>query len=271
MLNMLLHKNLKQKGQTLVIMLMLMVVATFVGITVSTRFVKNLRLVSSADDSSKALSVAEALVERLLLVTSATLEEYISNNSCGDVCALSIADATSQTLTASAVLSFSGNSVNSYTVSLKQTNVQQVSLAGYQSSRTINVCWNGDASVVGSYIYTQSGAVKATPLAYNAVGTSHSDNGFNTSSSSMGYDNCFSVSAANTPQAIRLKTAYDDAEGAVIPEAGYSIPIQGIKIESTGRAGEAVRKVTVIKSKSFVPSYFDYVIYQKSTSEALSN
>jgi hypothetical protein len=57
----------------------------------------------------------------------------------------------------------------------------------------------------------------------------------------------------------------------IVPEAGFTIPVQGIKIVSTGKAGDAQKTVTVIKSTSFTPGYFDYSVYSKSETDALSN
>jgi hypothetical protein len=260
-----------QSGQTLMVMIMLMTIAMFIGISVSSRFIKNIRLISATDNSVKATSIAEALVERILLIPSATLESYISNNNCGTDCALTITDTTGQALTAVATLSFSGNSTSSYAMKIMQDATSQVLLTGYPTGRSINICWNGSNSITGLYVYTQSGITKATPFAYNAASTSHSENGFSPATANLGYANCFSISAAQTPIGLRLKSVYGEIDTYAIPEAGYSIPIQGIQISSVGQAGDALKKVVVIKSKPSAPAMFDYVLYQKSASDTLSN
>ena len=260
-----------EKGQTFVVVMMLMILALTIGITISSRFIKSIRTIVASDNSSRALSVAEAAVERVLLIPSETLETYIDGNSCGSDCFLEILDITGQKLTANVTLSYVGNSNQSYAVTLIEDEISQVTIAGYQSDRSVNVCWNGEASVVGYYLYSQAGVIKATPLAYNAVLTLHNDNGFSSSAASLGYANCFSIVASQTPLALRLRSMYARADAQVIPEAGYTIPVQGIKIVSVGKAGDAVRKVTVIKSTAFAPSFFDYAVYQKSWTDSLSN
>jgi len=52
------HKN--EKGQTLVIVVSVMVVALAVGMSLSTRYFKGLKSVVQTDSSSRALAVAEA-------------------------------------------------------------------------------------------------------------------------------------------------------------------------------------------------------------------
>src|SRR3989338_410727 len=101
-----------QKGQTFVIVLMIMILALSIGLTVSSRFIKNLRNVVGSDNSSKATGVAEAAIERILLIPTDTLTSYINNNTCGSDCALQIVDSTGQKFDATVTLSFEGNSDN---------------------------------------------------------------------------------------------------------------------------------------------------------------
>ena len=260
-----------QKGQTFIIVLMIMILALSIGVTVSSRFIKNLRNVVGSDNSSKATGVAEAEIERILLIDTATLTDYINNNTCGSDCVLQITDSTGQKLDATVSLSFVGSSSNNYPISAGEDDAVAVNLIGYQQDRNVYVCWNGSNSITGYYIYTQSGVYKATPLAYNAVLANNAANGFSLSSANFGYSNCFSVTASQTPIALRLHSVYGRTDINVLPEAGFSIPIQGIRIVATGTAGSAVKTITVIKSTSFTPAYFDYSAYSKSDTDALSN
>ncbi|MFH1648628.1 MAG: hypothetical protein ABIA11_02795, partial [Patescibacteria group bacterium] len=76
---------------------------------------------------------------------------------------------------------------------------------------------------------------------------------------------------SNTPEMVRLKAFYSDSYIYVIPNETQTIPSQGIIITSTGRAGNAIKSVSVLKSSAMAPEYFDYVIYQKSEDDPLSN
>lgn len=265
-------KIINQQGQTFLIVLMVMLVAMFVGVSSASRFMKSIRTISAADDAAKAQAIAEAAIERILLVPSDTLADYINNSNCGTDCYYEITDANGQLLTANITLSFVGNTISNYTIKVETDEANQVTLEGYQSGRTLDVCWNGsETSIVGHYLYTSSGVTESTPFAYNPVLTINDSNGFTLAAANFGYDNCFTVTASDTPLALRFRAVYEAADLTVFPQAGYSIPVQGIVIESVGKANNAVKTVTVIKSKSFTPAPFDFVLYQKSWTDSLSN
>jgi type II secretory pathway component PulK len=80
-----LFQNSKQKGQTLVIVLFIMVVALTIGVIISNRFIKTLRDISQSDSSSRALAVAEAAIENILLVPQETLEDYVNYGIVGKI------------------------------------------------------------------------------------------------------------------------------------------------------------------------------------------
>ena len=79
------------KGQTLVIIVSVMVIALAVGMSISTRFVKSLSNMSRVDLSSRALAIAEAGAEHLLSLPMDTLSGYINANNCDSVCRIEIA------------------------------------------------------------------------------------------------------------------------------------------------------------------------------------
>ncbi len=260
-----------QKGQTVLAMIVLMIIALMVGVTVSDRFIKGLRAITSSDNTTKAVAVAEAAIERLLVLPTETLEDFITFNNCGTSCYLEITDVNGQKLIANVTLSHMGASSDPYPLSLRESETTELSLVGYTSGQGISVCWNGEQSVTGMYIKTVSGATNAEPFAYNSTTSAHPENNFLTASSLYGYQNCFTLTASDTPLSIRLKSAYAPVDVDVLPAPGYTIPAQGIRIDSVGQVGEARKTVTVIKSDPFVPAIFDYVIYQKSDTDALSN
>jgi len=265
------YEKRKEKDQTLVAILVLMVLALTVGVVVSNRFIKSLKDISQSDNSSKALAVAEAAVERILLLPNETLEGYINFGNCSSDCVLEITGVLGQKVRADVSLSFIGASNEPFQLKGKEGEVSQVSLSGYTSGSTLGVCWDDDASIYASYIYEQSGVIKSNVYAYNAIGYSGFDNGFTEATSSQGHQNCFNVIASNTPKLLRIKPFLSDPVIYVIPSGGQNLPSQGVLITSTGRAGSAIRTVKVLKSMSSAPEYFDFVIYQKSYTDPLSN
>jgi len=144
-------------------------------------------------------------------------------------------------------------------------------LSGYPTDGTVDLCWNTAASIYASYIYEQSSLVKSAIYAYNPLGYSGFPNGFSNAASAHGYLNCFTVTATGTPRVIRTKIFNADTSVFALPNGGATLPSQGVLITSTGRAGNAVRVVKVLKSTAAAPEFLDFVIYQKSPSDPLSN
>ena len=266
------HYYRDESGQVIVLAFFIMVIALAVGISVSNRFVGGLRNISEADNSTKALSMAEAAIEKILLIPSSTLDSYITNNNCGSVCHLDITDTNGQHIKADVTLSYTGQTINSpFSLDLLQSQTTEVYLQGYTSGQNVYVCWNSDASIEAQYIYSLSGTITSTSYAVNSITSTHSENNFSTATAIFGYSNCITVQASNTPLALRIKPYYMDTQVYVLPATGYGLPVQGIQITSVGTAGNSIRKVTVVKTNSYVPTQFDYVLYQKSSTQALSN
>jgi hypothetical protein len=224
------NKKIREKGQTLVIMIILSVLALSVGIVVSSRFIKTLRDVSEADNSSRARAVAEALVERLLLVPNDTLGDYINFGSCDTACTLEINGILGQVVRADATLSFAGASADPYEMAGKNGEVSQLSIAGYPTGSSVDVCWSGQASLYASYIYDQSGVIASDIYAYNPVGYSGNINNFSGSTALHGYPNCFTVSTRYTPKVLRIKPINSDATIVVVPGSSNTIPSQGLEM-----------------------------------------
>jgi len=264
-------QNKNEKGQTLIIAVIIMAIALAIGVTVSSRYMSTLKNISESDNSTRALAVAEAAIENMLVVPQETLENYINYNNCGNDCVLEISGESNYRARADVTLSFAGSTSDPYSIKVYNGEVYQLSLNGYGSSSNIDVCWDGVASVYASYVYDLSGSILNDVFAYNPVGYAGFINGFDEAASLHGHSNCFSVATSGTPRVLRVKPYNDDALMHFVPSTGQSIPSQGILITSVGRAGDAVKTVQVLKTTGAVPEYFDYVIYQKSPDTPLSN
>src|SRR3972149_1096189 len=264
-----------ENGQTLVIVVFLSIIALILGVTVSLRYLTNVRDIAQTDSSSRALAVAEASVERILLLPTETLEGYINSGNCGSDCYLQIPGADGINAEAAITLSYLGNTSEAYPISLKKDNSGEVNLNGYPNTTNVSVCWNntiGDLpSVTALYVYGNSGSYDADAYSYNSVGSTHSDNSFSQATAQFGYQNCFTITGKAAPNLLRLKSFYSDVLINIVPASGASIPTQGILISSEGRVSEQIRKIEVIKTLYHMPTQFDYVLYQKSNTDALSN
>ena len=265
------HTN-NQKGQTLVVIFMLMVVTLAIGLGISTRYVKTLHTLTGADNSSRALAVAEAAIEHLLLLPITTLEDYAQNGTCGADCYLEITSAEGQVISATIELSKLGNSSEPFLIDLKTDETNQISLMSYPDNQDVFVCWNtGDMSVTALFIHGVVGSYDNDAFSYNPTTTSHSDNNFDIAAPLFGFNHCFAINSQTNPAMIRLKAHYEEGPAVIIPSAGNSLPTQGVLIESVGSAGNATKTVVVIITDPILPSIFDYALYQKSTTDPLSN
>jgi hypothetical protein len=260
-----------RKGQILVAMIILMLLSLSLGISISSGFIKNIRSQTQADDLTKAQAASEALIEKLLLISNDTLETYIQGNSCGSVCTWQVTDTTGKIISASASLSYAGNSTAGFSTDLETISTFQLNLKTYTSGKTVDICWSTPASIYASYIKETAGVITTKAYAYNAANTTHSDNGLSSATAKYGYTSCFTVTATETPDVVRLKSYYLDTPIYVVPQSGQLLPKQGVLIASTGKSGSATRKITVMKTTNSLPAIFDYAIYQKSGSDPLSN
>lgn len=259
----------------MVVIFMLMALALSVGIGVSSRFIKNLRSTKETDFSGRAVAIAEAGVESLLLESFETLDEYIQYGSCGSACTLEITGVDGVTARAQVSLSHLGASADAFPLNLTTTQTQEINLSGYPDDRDLWLCWDPpsgeEPSIVGLYFHGTSGNYGVDNFAYNSFGSSYSANGFSEASANFDYTNCFSISGKPNPKMVRLRSVYDDVSVFVVPDVGELLPTQGILIESVGTVVDVTKVVSVVKSATFLPTPFDYVLYSKSTQDALSN
>ena len=261
-----------QSGQTLVVIFMLMVIALTIGVALASRYIKTLHVLTETDNSARALAVAEAAVEHILLLPISTLEDYAQNGTCGSDCYLEITSADGQVVSANVELSKLGNSTEPFLIDLAIDSTYQINLVGYPDNQDVSVCWNtADMSVTTMFIHGTIGNYAADAFSYNPTTTTHGDNNFDIAAPSFGYSNCFTINSQTDPAMLRIKAYYQEGPAVVIPSSGNALPTQGILIESIGTAGVAEKKVVVIITDPILPPIFDYVLYQKSTTQPLSN
>jgi hypothetical protein len=252
-----------------VVILFLVLLALSVGIVISSRYVRSLRSTIRMDSASRALASAEALAERILGVSYATLSGYIDNSNCTDDCTLTITYPDGQDATALATLSYMTSMSGPYLASVSEGEAYEVSLNGYAGG-SLDICWDDGASIYAAYVYEDSGSYDMSVSSYNPTG-SIEPNGFDVASGSGDYTSCFSISMDNTPELLRLRPYYDDLIVSIIPESGYDLPGQGIEITVMGTSGETSREVSLLKTRPMTPAIFDMVLFQRSLTDPLSN
>lgn len=264
-------KDSRESGQTLIAIIFLMSIALVIGVTITNRQLSTISQTTGADNSTKALAIAEAAIEKVLLIPNETLEDYIDFGNCGTACIAEVTDPTGQNISATVSLAYAGNSEEPFMLHAGEGESIQVNLKNYPSGQTFSICWDGGASIYASYIYESGTVFLSNSYAYNANGYSPASNHFSSSVASHGFNSCFDVTAVLTPRMVRVRPYYDDAYVYIIPSPGNLVPIQGIMLESTGVAGESSKVINVLKTDPIAPTFFDYVLFQKSTTETLSN
>lgn len=264
-----------QKGQTLVIMIFVILLALGVGVSISSRFITSLRSLITSSESNQAVAVAEAGLERFLNKSVSELEDYIIYDDCDDDCVITLVGDDGVTQTATISLSYLANSSEIYTFRIEENGVEEVDLDGYTDYAPLHVCWNGGTAsdapaIYAAHIHRASGSYQTTPYAYNSSGYSHS-NGFPSASGAFGYDSCFTINGVQLPRMLRIRAFYNAVDLAIIPDASSILPAQGVLIESVGEVQGVRRKVSAIKRGNVLPPVFDYVIFSQSETYPLSN
>lgn len=263
-----------QKGQTLIIIFFVMILALSVGVSVSNRYITSLRSSTRTYTRFRSTAVAESGLERILTKSKQELDDYITYGTCGSNCQLQIVNDDGLTETATLTLSYLGNSSDIFNVLLKTDDVREINLKGYPDNTDLTVCWDDPtsgaiASVVGMLVY-ENGGYKADAFAYNSSTSSYT-NGFSNTTGAEGYQSCFTINTKSSPQILRLRSIYNSVDVAVIPAGTAQIPSQGILIESLGEVLDTKEKVSVVKGDNILPMQFDFTLYSKSTTDPLSN
>lgn len=266
---------LNQKGQTLLIIIVLMAIALGVGITVSSRFISTLRTQIETDYSYRAQAVAVAGIENILLQDTETLRGFIQSGNCGSVCELEITGDDGVVASASMSLSLVGGNSDPVEVALSTTDVTEVDLVGYPNNTDVYICWDdvdsSKPSIVGKLVSGNVGTYIATPFAYNTISSPKGSNNFDIPVSSFGYENCITLNSGTSPQILRLRAIYDSFNAYVLPEASTDLPNQGVQIVSVGTVENTQKTVTVVVSDNLLPAEFDYALFSQSPTDNLTN
>lgn len=264
-----------QEGQTLIVMIFVMLIALSIGIASAYRFIGSLRRNLVADNASRAQGVAEAAIEKILALPEATLEGYAQSGNCGSDCTLIIPGADGVNAVANVTLTNSGGSADAYPVSISVDGVSEVDLTGYPDNTDLQLCWNnpeGQYPSIRAYlIYGDLDDLDLDAYAVNTVGSPYSTNGFDRTAAGNGLSNCFTIIGRPNPQLLRFNSYYNDVDAYLFPTNSALIPVQGILITAQGVVEDSSKTVSALKIKPFLPIDFDYILLQKSTTKPLSN
>ncbi len=268
-----------QRGQTLLVVIIVMVVVLTVGLSLASRNVVNLKTTTEQQNSQKALSAAEAGVEQALV------GNVVNNQSLGNA---TISNVTIQQTAGTSFLLNNGSYVN-------QDDGQDVWLTTYDTNPH-NLYqppfWNGSLTFYwGSASDVCSKNTDHAPNTMAALEVikilSSSSSSFNPIIDRQVYDPCsaraafnhFTVANTNTSVTINgvtpayatnLMNLSDGVIVRVIPLYANAVigvvgtknlPVQGKTITSTGNAGSTQRTISYYQQNDSVPSEFYYSIF----------
>lgn len=263
-------KNLPEKGQALLIILLVMAVALTIGLSVISRSITDIKISQQTEEAARAFSAAEAGIEEAL-ITGQGGSRIFETGAGYTTEVTGFGEGTEFVFPQEISLD------EPQTLYLAEYDYENGTLTRYYKAGTIDVCWGGDAALeIG--IYYKDEREDANP--YKVVRAVIDPRGDNRTPGSdppdppdpdpgqcrgLGLEhkkNLSLPSGANiTLLFLRLRVLYSSAKVGVVAEGGASLPPQGLKIESSGQAGTATRKVEVVRFHPVPPAIFDFAVY----------
>lgn len=274
-----------QRGQTVLIALLVLTIATTVGLSLIARSTTDIAITRSLEESARAFSAAEAGVEKAL-VTGVSVSSPVATQQ-GTSYTVTVAPVTAD---ASKALVFSGKTLSGDTETVWLTahgdnGLIDDSVPVYTAPE-IDVCWSSESvtpAIVTTILYKKSSdnsyrIVKGAfdPDSTRAGGSS--GNHFSaptTTSGGCGADSgtTYRTRLTFSPDidpvndvliALRIRPVYSATQIAVLPNT--ILPVQGNQIVSEGKtAGGISRKIVVYQSYKTPGTLFDTGIYSQGS------
>jgi hypothetical protein len=263
----------KESGQTLMIILLIMVVGLTVGLFLMSRTTTDISLTTKVTDSSRAFNAAEAGIEEAILHSNAgpgtlstgvTYTPLVTDLGTGGIYPL-----LPQEFKVGEVFTIwlAGHDVNGNF---------DPSVTPYNAAN-IDICFNKISTdypaLAVSLYYSEGGTIKSSsfivdsnsPKCTNCISpTANVCPGYDYGISNLKIKNSnasdpLGVIGNVTRYALRLRPILANSEIAVKPSG--NLPAQGTDISSTGNAGETARKINVKNPFPVPPPFMDYAVY----------
>lgn len=254
---------MRQSGQTILILILVLTVGLAIGISVVQRSLSDISTSSKVEQSSRAFSAAEAGIERALSGGS------IGNLSVGDNSKVSVSDSGNLPLP---------NKALEYPPISKEEMAQFWLSPSYANSN-FNIYFGktdtplSDKPALEITVITSSGGnYSSAKYFFDSNSTRTSSNGFTACSSGsvVTNDNTMptaflckvSVSYSGTPILARARILYSNISQPVAlePTSG-SLPQQAHIYTAIGTASDTQRKIQVFRLDKVAPFYFDYALF----------
>lgn len=265
----------KQKGQVVLILVLLTVIGLTVGLSLISRTVTDVRISSQIEQSGRAFSAAEAGIETALVGSS------IGGTASGNVtldganASYSVENQGGGTGVSLYPLTEVGNGQTIWFVNHTQDGKLDETNPVYTPDTELEICWGTSAdappAIAVTYVYDDAGTYNIVKGMYDPIGTR--GNNFSSAESAGGYCNgTFLYRVRITPSSdlavpstatllfVRLTPVYFPTAIAVRPSA--ALPVQSRKISSVGQTETGVvRKIQVTQTYPIIPELLHFTLF----------
>lgn len=266
-----------QKGQVVLITLLVLATATTVALSLTTRASTDVKLTSQIEESSKALSAAEAGIEQALESGTGSTGTISSINSDYDVSVNTLGGSSGIYSVPNATLV--GETETIWLVEHNTDGTLKESTS-YDPSKSLILCFsksNPEPAVVVSVIYKSLGSYYMAKGAFDPDTDRQLLNNFSNPDlvdgvcgdvsmhrQTIDFSLGFNIPAGSTLLAVRLQPIYTSSQFRI--DSGLNtLPPQGNVVVSSGTTTSGVsRKIIVYQQYKGAPSIFDAVVLSKN-------
>ncbi|MDO8487790.1 MAG: hypothetical protein Q7S31_00550 [bacterium] len=273
-----------RKGQALVVVLLALAIAMTVGLAIVTRNVTEVGISTTQEESARALSAAESGIEAALggvVVGGVGSGNVGSQGATYDVKTVDVGGGRYVTFPEGLM---AGESTTLFLTDYNKDGTLKLPLSGTFAGR-LDICWgdpnlSGETPGIEAELYYYNSAYVIKRLAFDPSGRG----GFSSAGVSApgGSDNCpgdrpykykvsfdplatsFGLAAGDKPVFMRLRTWYNPNEShylAAGANSGNILPVQGVLVEATGKAGETARKVQAFRRYPDMADLIDFTVF----------
>jgi len=266
----------KERGSALLIIVGVLAVLTVAGLAYSARAISVVKQTARTLQADQAYACAEAGAEEALgkIEAGEDLSACLVDSPCSG--SLSKAESPTETLCQFSYYSSDDpQSGDTYDFTLEQDQTVQLFLNGLSGGEMVTLNWynaevdTGAAAILYSLIYSDGGEYQVVKdLVDPECRVPDADCLPGAGAGDWEHSLTLTVPAgAVDPIFLRVRALFTSNQ-AQIQASG--LPSQGIKIVSTGYAGESVRRVEVKRSHPYLPTIFDYVLFSGSETQPLT-
>lgn len=262
---------IRQKGQVLLITVLVLSIAVTVGLSLIGRTTTDIAISRQIEESARAFNAAEAGLEEALKTRIGRADVVVAEAE-GVRYTTEVRDIGGE----SAVLTLPKITINGQTetIWLAPLDANNLPLVNDAAAYTgnLDVCWSADkgAALEAALLVGTAGDYHVERYAFDENATRIGTNYF----SAVGAPGGACGDIANAYRAtitvpvgaamLRVRPLYADARIAVSPQGGRVLPKQGVEVTATGTTLTGVSRKIVVKTQfAGPPAAFDYVVYSQ--------